>query len=188
MFGQTTAVVLPSEGVEAIYSSDPLTRIERRGDSYLLHLRPQEVGTKHLLLHSLTKNHLAKTLVTAPTVYPAPTYTQTIELSMGDLNAPILRRLQFVNVGTAEDMFTIHHNYKYQLRVTPKRFVLAPQETQVITIRIGMLKLPEYQMEGRWPMWIFINNSVDKTVESYLLHVVLYSHRPAAAHADGVMR
>ncbi|AAZ10242.1 hypothetical protein, conserved [Trypanosoma brucei brucei TREU927] len=173
MFGQTTAVALPSEGVEAIYCSDPRMRVEQREGLYMMHLRPHEVGTQHLLLHSLTSNHLAKTLVTVPTVYPTPTYTQTIELSVEEANAPILRRLHFVNVCLSEDIFTVHHNYKYQLHVQPKTFVLAPQDTQVITLHMSMLRLPEGQLEGRWPMWIFINNSADKTVESYLLHVVL---------------
>ncbi|KAG8347946.1 putative dynein heavy chain [Trypanosoma vivax] len=176
-FGQTTTVALPSSGVEALYCSDTRTRVERRGESYLLHLRPAEVGTQKLLLHMLTDNHLAKTILTVPTVYPTPTFVQTIELGLADVKAPVFRRIKFVHYGPGNDCFTIHHNYKYQLRVSPKQFALSPEDCQFINLQIDMLTLPEGKTEGRWPMWIFINNSSDKTVESYLLHVILRAHR-----------
>ncbi|KEG11296.1 putative dynein heavy chain [Trypanosoma grayi] len=175
--GQTTTVALPAAGVEALYCSGAHVKVERRENSYLLHLRPQEVGTQQLLLHALTNQQLAKTLLTVPTVYPAPTYTQMLELSLADTTAPIFRRLQFVHNGTMDEVFTVHHNYKYQLQVTPKQFALAPNDSQFITMQIDMLSLPEGQMEGRWPMWIFVNNASDKTVVSYLIQVVLRAHR-----------
>ncbi|ESL07670.1 hypothetical protein TRSC58_04637 [Trypanosoma rangeli SC58] len=177
LFGQTTTVSLPAAGIEALYCNHPHVKLERREGAYLLHLRPPEVGTQQLLLHALTNHHLAKTLLTVPTVYPTPTYTQTLEFSLADTTAPIFRRLQFVHRGAREEVFTVHQNYKYQLRITPKQFALAPGDTQFIALQLDMLSLPEGQMEGRWPMWIFINNADDKTIESYLLHVVLRAHR-----------
>lgn len=176
-FGQTTTVSLPATGVEALYCSHAHVKVERRDNSYLLHVRSPEVGTQQMLLHALMNNHLAKTLLTLPTVYPTPTYTQTIEISLADTTAPVFRRLQFVHRGSVDEMFTVHHNYKQQLCVAPKQFALAPGEAQFITLQMDMLTLPEGHMEGRWPMWIFINNAKDKTVESYLLHVVLRAHR-----------
>ncbi|RNF27721.1 putative dynein heavy chain [Trypanosoma conorhini] len=177
LLGQTTTVSLPAAGIEALYCSHPHVKVERREGAYLLRLRPPEVGTQQLLLHALTNHHLAKTLLTVPTVYPTPTYTQTLEFSLADTAAPIFRRLQFVHRGAREEVFAVHHNYSYQLRVTPKQFALAPGDTQFIALQLDMLSLPEGQMEGRWPMWIFINNADDRTVESYLLHVVLRAHR-----------
>ncbi|EKF31082.1 dynein heavy chain, putative [Trypanosoma cruzi marinkellei] len=177
LFGQTTTVALPASGIEALYCSHSHVKVERGEGCYLLHVRPTEVGTQQVLLHALTNHHLAKTLLTIPTVYPTPTYTQTLEFSLADTTAPIFRRVQFVHRGTKEEVFTVRHNYKYQLRVTPKQFSLAPTDTQFITLQIDMLSLPEGQMEGRWPMWIFINNADDKTIESYLLNVVLRIHR-----------
>ncbi|PWV16956.1 hypothetical protein C3747_20g27 [Trypanosoma cruzi] len=177
LFGQTTTVALPASGIEALYCSHSHVKVERGEGCYLLHVRPTEVGTQQVLLHALTDHHLAKTLLTIPTVYPTPTYTQTLEFSLADTTAPIFRRLQFVHRGTKEEVFTVRHNYKYQLRVTPKQFSLAPSDTQFIKLQIDMLSLPEGQMEGRWPMWIFINNADDKTIESYLLNVVLRAHR-----------
>ncbi|ORC89612.1 putative dynein heavy chain [Trypanosoma theileri] len=177
LFGQTTTVALPSAGIEALYCSDPHVKVIQRESSYLLRMRPQEVGTQQLLLHTLTNQHLAKTLLTVPTVYPTPTYTQALELSLADMTAPVFRRLQFVHRGQVDEVFTVHHNYKYQLSITPKQFALAPGDSQFITLQIDMLTLPEGKTEGRWPMWIFINNGDDKTVESYLLQVVLRAHR-----------
>lgn len=175
-WGQTTALGLPAEGTEELYCSDASVRVERRGPSYVLRLHPREVGTQQMLLHTLQDNNLRKTLITVPTVYPTPSYTQVIELSTEEARGPVLRRLTFVHRGDAEEVFQVHHNYKLNLRVSPAKFALAPGDSQFVGLQFDMLALPPGQLEGRWPMWIFINNAEDKTVESYHLEIVLRAH------------
>lgn len=182
-WGQTTALGLPAEGTEDLYCSDTTVKVERRGPSYVLRLHPRDVGTQRMLLHTLQSNTLKKTLLTVPTVYPTPSFSQVIELSLQDARGPVLRRLTFVHRGDQEEVFQVHHNYKFNLRVSPSKFALAPGDTQFVSLQFDMLMLPPGQMEGRWPMWIFINNSEDKTVESYHLEVVLRSH-PVVAVAQ----
>ncbi|KPA79719.1 hypothetical protein ABB37_05482 [Leptomonas pyrrhocoris] len=175
-WGQTTALGLPAEGTEDLYCSDTKVKVERRGPSYVLRLHPRDVGTQKMLLHTLQDSALKKTLLTVPTVYPTPSYTQVIELSLENARGPVLRRLTFAHRGEQEEVFQVHHNYKFNLRVSPSKFALAPGDSQFVGLQFDMLTLPPGQLEGRWPMWIFINNSEDKTVESYHLEVVLRAH------------
>ncbi|CAC9494976.1 conserved hypothetical protein [Leishmania infantum JPCM5] len=175
-WGQTTALGLPAEGTRDMYCSDTAVTVERRGASYVLRLHPRDVGTQRMLLHTLKDDTLKKTLVTVPTVHPTPTYSQVIELSLAEVKGPVLRRLTFVNRGDREEVFQVHHNYKFNLRVNPSKFTLAPSDTQFIRLQFDLLTLPPGQQEGRWPVWIFINNSEDKTVESYHLQIVLRAH------------
>ncbi|KAG5477075.1 hypothetical protein LSCM1_05416 [Leishmania martiniquensis] len=175
-WGQTTALGLPAEGTSNLYCSDTTVLVERRGASYVLRLHPRDVGTQRLLLHTLQNDALKKTLLSVQTVHPTPTYSQVIELSLADVQAPVLRRLTFVHRGDHEESFQVNHNYKFNLRVSPSKFTLAPSDTQFISLQFDLLTLPPGQLEGRWPMWIFINNAEDKTVESYHLQVVLRAH------------
>ncbi|KAG5477339.1 hypothetical protein LSCM4_04558 [Leishmania orientalis] len=175
-WGQTTALGLPAEGTTNLYCSDTTVPVERRGASYVLRLHPRDVGTQKILLHTLQNDALKKTVLTVQTVHPTPTYSQVIELSLADVQAPVLRRLTFVHRGDQEESFQVHHNYKFNLRVSPSKFTLAPSDTQFISLQLDLLTLPPGQLEGRWPIWIFINNAEDKTVESYHLQVVLRAH------------
>ncbi|KPI89996.1 hypothetical protein ABL78_0856 [Leptomonas seymouri] len=175
-WGQTTALGLPAEGTENLYCSDTNVKVERRGPSHVLRLHPREVGTQKMLLHTLRNGALEKALLTVPTVYPTPSYSQVIELSLENARGPVLRRLTFVHRGDREEVFQVHHNYKFNLRVSPSKFALAPGDSQFVGLQFDMLTLPPDQLEGRWPMWIFINNGEDKTVESYHLEVVLRAH------------
>lgn len=176
-WGQTTSIALPAEDTEDMYCSSSRVKVEPGPSSYLIHVKPSGVGSDRMLLHTLRQNALIKTILTIPVVYPTPTATQVIELSMEDVKkGPVLRRLTFVHRGTREEHFSVHHNYKFQLQVAPSSFILAPGDTQHIHLHIGMLALPAGQLEGRWPMWIFINDARDKTVESYYLQVVLRVH------------
>jgi hypothetical protein len=175
-WGQTTALGLPAEGTDDLYCSDATVRVERRGPSYILRFHPRDVGIQKMLLHTLQDNALKKTLLTVPTVYPTPSYSQVIELSLEEARGPVLRRLTFVHRGDQEEVFQVHHNYKFNLRVSPSKFALAPGDSQFVGLQWDMLTLPPGQLEGRWPMWVFINNSEDKTVESYHLEVVLRAH------------
>ncbi|GET89306.1 hypothetical protein, conserved [Leishmania tarentolae] len=172
-WGQTTALGLPAEGTCDLYCSDPAVTVERRGASYVLRLHPRDVGTQCMLLHTLQNDTLKKTLLTVSTVHPTPTYSQVIELSLAEVKDTVLRRLTFVNRGDREEVFQVHHNYKFNLRVSPSKFMLAPSDTQFVRLQLDLLTLPPGQKEGRWPVWIFINNSEDKTVESYHLQIVL---------------
>jgi hypothetical protein len=106
-----------------------------------------------------------------------PTFEQTIELSVGDAATPIFRRLHFVNPLPDQNVFHVHFNYRGNVGVSPTMFALGPRDSQHISIRIENLALVEGQREGRWPVWIFINDKEDKTVESYLLQVVVRSHQ-----------
>ncbi|EPY24786.1 hypothetical protein STCU_03462 [Strigomonas culicis] len=175
-WGQTTALGLPADGTEDLYCSNPAIEVTRRGPSYILRVRPREVGLQTALLHTLTQDTLKKTVLTIPAAYPTPTYTQVIELSLAEVRQPVFRRLNFVNHGDLEDVFTVQHNYKFQLRVSPSRFALAPGDSQFVSLQFDMLSLPPGQMEGRWPMWLFINNKEDKTIESYYLQIVVRAH------------
>lgn len=175
-WGQTTVLGLPAEGTSDLYCSDASVKVERRGPSYLLRLHPRDAGTQRMLLHTLQDGNLKKTLLTVPTVYPTPSFTQLIELSLADTKGPVWRRLTFVNRGDMEEVFQVHHNYKYNLRISPSKFALAPGDSQYVSLQFDMLSLPPGQLEGRWPMWVFINNNEDKTVESYYLQVVLRAH------------
>lgn len=182
-WGQTTTIALPTDDSEDLYCSSSCVKVEGTPSSYLLHIRPTAIGSEGMLLHTLQNGSLVKTLLTVPVAYPTPTATQVIELSMDDVQSgPVQRRLTFVNHGDKEEHFTIHQNYTYQLYISPSRFLLAPGDVQPIHLRIGPLALPDGQLEGRWPMWIFINNSSDKTIESYYLQVVLRLH-PVVPHA-----
>lgn len=189
-WGQTTTIGLPMEDTEEMYCSNHRNRVETTAGgggtdgSYLLSLRPSGVGVEKMLLHTLRNGTLIKTQLTVPVVYPTPTATQVIELVLDDVKGPVMRRLTFTHRGNREESFTIHHNYRYQLTVTPGRFILAPGESQHLHLRMEMLTLPAGQTEGRWPMWVFINDSKDKTVESYYLQVVLRLH--AVAHLEEV--
>lgn len=175
-WGQTTALGFPSEGTTDMYCSQADMAVERVGTSYVVKITPRQTGTQRMMLHTLQGDILKKTLITVPVGYPTPSFTQVIELSMADVQGPVFRRLLFVNRNDFEDIFHIHHNYKFQLQVSPKTFALAPQDSQYISLQFNMLVLPPGQLEGRWPMWIFINNSQNKTVESYYLQVVLRVH------------
>lgn len=184
-WGQTTTIALPADQSEDLYCSSSHVKVERHANSYLLHISPTAVGNDRMVLHTLQQDALVKTLLTVPVVYPTPTATQVIELSMEDLqHGPVQRRLTFFNRGEKEDFFTIRQNYTYQLYITPSRFLLAPGDAQPIHLRIGPLALPDGQSEGRWPMWMFINNSSDKTIESYYLQVVLRLHT-VVPHVSG---
>lgn len=176
-WGQTTTIALPADQSEDMYCSNPKVTVEYNSASYLLHLCPTAVGNDKMLLHTLQDGALIKTLLTVPVVYPTPSATQVIELSFEDIKSgPVQRRLTFVNRGDKEEWFTIRQNYTYQLFISPSRFLLAPGDAQPIHLRIGPLALPDGQQEGRWPMWVFINNASDKTIESYYLQVVLRLH------------
>lgn len=186
-WGQTTTIALPVEENEEVYCSNQRVRVEQTASSFLLHIRPSGVGVDRMLLHSLRNEILVKTLLTVPVIHPTPTATQVIELSLDDVKngSPVLRRITFTHGGDREETFSIHHNYRYQLAVSPSRFSVAPQDIQHIHLRLSMLELPPGQLEGRWPMWIFINDSHDKTVESYHLQVVLRLH-PVAMVSEKV--
>ncbi|KAG5502936.1 hypothetical protein JKF63_04709 [Porcisia hertigi] len=175
-WGQTTALGLPAGETDAMYCSDTTVTVDRRGGSYLLRLHPRDVGTQRMFLHTLHGDVLKKTLLTVPTVHPTPTYSQVIELSLADVKGPVLRRLTFVNRGDQEEVFQVHHNYKFNLHVTPSKFALAPSDTQFVSLQFDLLTLPPGQLEGRWPVWVFFNNDQDKTVESYHLQLVLRAH------------
>eukprot|EP00796_Vickermania_ingenoplastis_P009266 gene9266-6515_t len=176
-WGQTTAISVPGDGAEDLYCSSDRVKVEPAHNAFLLLLRPTGVGVDKMLLHTLQNDTLVKTLLSVPVIYPTPTATQVIELSVADVQrGPVLRRLTFTHRGEREEHFAIQHNYKYQLQVSPSRFYLAPGDTQHIHLRMEMLALPPGQLEGRWPMWIFINDGQDKTVESYYLQVVLRTH------------
>ncbi|KAK7194523.1 hypothetical protein NESM_000369500 [Novymonas esmeraldas] len=175
-WGQTTALGLPAEGTEDLYCSDDAVTVERRGASYVLRLHPRDVGTQRMLLHTLQGDTLMKTLLTVPTVHPTPTYSHVVELTLAEVQVPVLRRLTFVNRGDQEEVFTVHHNYKFHLRVSPSTFALAPGDTQFVMLRFDQLALPPGEVEGRWPVWVFINNAEDKTVESCYLQLVLRAH------------
>ncbi|CAJ1027542.1 hypothetical protein Q4I32_004605 [Leishmania shawi] len=175
-WGQTTALGLPAEGTSDLYCSDTAVTVERRGASYVLRLHPRDVGTQRMLLHTLQNDVLKKTLLTVSTVHPTPTYTQVMELSLAEVQGPVLRRLTFVNRGEKEEAFQVNHNYRFNLLVSPSKFTLAPSDTQFVSLQFDLLTLPPGQLEGRWPVWIFINNSEDKTVESYHLQLVVRAH------------
>ncbi|CCW70995.1 unnamed protein product [Phytomonas sp. Hart1] len=175
-WGQTAVLGFPAEGIDAMYCDEGNVKVTHAGSSFVLHITPREMGKQQLLLHMLQQNILKKFLLTVPVVYPTPTFTQVIELSQDDVRAPVFRRLKFTNHGAADEVFHVHHNYKYQLQINPHTFGLAPSDSQYISLQFDMLSLPPGQLEGRWPMWIFINDSRNKTVESYHLQVVLRAH------------
>ncbi|CCW64335.1 unnamed protein product [Phytomonas sp. EM1] len=175
-WGQTVVLGFPAKGIKAMYCNETNAKVEHVGSSFVLRLTPREIGNQQLLLHMLEENTLKKILLTVPVVHPTPTFTQVIELSQDDVRAPIFRRMKFTHHGDTDEVFHVHHNYKYQLQINPSSFGLAPGDSQYISLQLDMLSLPPGQLEGRWPMWIFINDSRNKTVESYYLQVVLRAH------------
>ncbi|EPY29802.1 hypothetical protein AGDE_09809 [Angomonas deanei] len=175
-WGQTNLLGLPAEGTESLYCSDAAIKIEQKGPSYILRIDPREVGTQRALLHALQGDILVKTVLMIPTVYPIPTYTQVLELSLAEVAMPVFRRLTFVNRTDRDDVFKVHHNYKFQLKVSPLEFGLAPGESRSVSLQFDMLTLPPGHTEGRWPMWLFINNSENKIIESYYLQIVVRAH------------
>lgn len=118
---------------------------------YLLRIRPREVGTQAMLLHTLREDGaLKKTLLTIHTIYPNPTYTQVMQFSVAEMNTgPLMRRFRFVNKFDYEETFTVHSNYKFHLRLGPSSFTLAPNESQYVALQFSGLQLPEGQAEGR---------------------------------------
>ncbi|CUG92287.1 Hypothetical protein, putative [Bodo saltans] len=183
MFGRTTSIALPVTS-EKVYVNDPcITAVvpsSGPNEPTKLRYKPREVGTSQTLLHVQREGkHLDKVLLVTQVSYPTPTYQYAIELSAAEAQVPLQRRFLFVNRETSQQVLTVSTNYRHQVRVSPRVFALGPGDSQHLSLEVVGLSLIDGGLtEGQWPIWIFINDEDDGTVESYLLNVVVRLHRP----------
>lgn len=184
MFGRTTSIALPVVTSERVYVNDPcvVAVVPPAGahEATKLRFKPREVGVSQTLLHVQREGkHLDKVLLVTQVAYPTPTYQYAIELSAAEAQVPLQRRFLFVNRESTQRVLTVTTNYRHQVRVSPRVFALGPGDSQHLSLEVVGLSLVDGGLtEGQWPIWIFINDEEDGTVESYHLNVAVRLHRP----------
>lgn len=178
-YGQTSVVAIPVPA-SRVYSADPAVEAIGRQDCTSLRVTPRSAGQMSFLLHSLQGDGtFKKVMCTVPCVLPTPTYEDYIDVPLQQAGTPIFRRLQFVNKEPVHKMFKLVTTYQGHLHVTPEQFTLTPTESKQISIRIDNLEA--IGGEGRLPMWIFVNDAENRTIDSYLITVSLRSFVPITA-------
>ena len=174
-FGQTSTITVPF-ACDRLYSSDPIAEViaapSATGGNNTLRVKPRGPGTVTVLLHALRGADLDKIVCHIPVSVPTPTFEQTIEISSADLATPVFRRLTFTNHASSQKVFRVSYNYRHNLSVNPEVFALGPNDHQHLGLKLERICVPEGAAEGRYPIWLFINDEQDKTVESYFLQVV----------------
>lgn len=175
-FGQTSMVTIPFPS-SRVYSADPAVEPIGRQDCTSLRVTPRAPGQMTFLLHSrMGDGSFLKVMCSVPCVLPTPTYEDYIDVALPQAGTPIFRRLQFTNREPVHKMFKVITTYPGHLHVAPEQFTLTPSESKQISIRID--NLASVGGEGRLPMWIFINDAENQTIDSYLITVSLRSFIP----------
>lgn len=174
-FGQTSTISVPFP-CDRLYSRDAIADVvpAAAGSSTTnaIRIKPRGPGTVSILLHALRGADLDKIICIIPVSVPAPTFEQTIDVSATELSTPLFRRLSFTNHEAKQKVFRVNFNYRHNVAVNPEVFALGSGETQHLNLKFERLCVPEGLTEGRYPVWLFINDEQDRTVESYFLQVV----------------
>ena len=182
-YGQMNVVTLPIV-CESAFASDPNVTTVTHRDCVVLKVRPRSEGALvfHLRVSKAAVHGGAgveRMIVSVPCVLPRPSYEDAIDITYSQSGATIHRLLTFTNREARQKKFHVSTNFAANINVQPAHFVLAPFEVK--QLRIQIFGLNYLGGEGQWPMWIFINDDEDLTVDSYLIRVTVREHQPPIA-------
>ena len=172
-FGQTSSLTLPIV-CDSIFSSEANLFVVPQTNCVAAKLSPRTVGASTYVLHAHRNNTFQKVLVTVPCCWPVPTYEQTIEVSLQEAAATLYRRLTFTNKEPEIKAFRVFSNYGATVQVAPRDFVLAASDSQIISISVDGLGGAEQLV----PLWIFVNDVNDKSIETFLINIAVRHHLP----------
>lgn len=179
-YGQTSIVALPVL-CDRAYSSDPNVIAIAQRDCIALKAKPAREGVSVFHVQAAKGQQMERIVVAIPCVLPTPSYQDFIDITYAQSGSPIYRMLTFTNSEPRQKVFSVFTNYRAHIKVTPEQFALAPMEQKKLRIEIAALNY--LGTEGRWPMWIFINDAEDMTVESYLITVTVRATNPPITSA-----
>jgi hypothetical protein len=131
-----------------------------------LTVRPVEIGKQSVLVHAFISGTLKRFLITYMAVYPPPTYSVDVNLTARDAAFPVVRRLAVTNSTDRAIKFTLSTNYRHLTALSQTHVQLNQGDRAYVALTVrGMVP------GNLYPIFVFVNDEQDKTVESFLVRV-----------------
>lgn len=184
-YGETSKRILPIV-CESVFAFSGACRAETITDAsgasmVRLTIKPLETGRQHVLIHAFNAGVMSRYSCTFVAAFPQPTHVCNVELGPDDCLGETYRRFDVNNRTDSVHTFSLRNNYEHVARLSDRVVEnLAPGDRKYVRLILRGLR-PGVNGPMKYPIFIFVNDEEDKTVESLFFDVTVNPSQITAA-------
>jgi hypothetical protein len=181
--GQTTAKIIPVESdrcyafsgtavaTPQVVDGAPCTRVA---------LKPVVDGKQSVLLHAKSGSKLQRVVLNFVATLPEPTHHVALKVRAEEAAIPIHRRIPVDNSATRPMTFRLSTTYREHAVLSHTVIAnMQPGERKYVTLSLRGLGAG-----ARYPIFVFINDDADKTLESHLVDVAVEGYSSSCSESQ----